>query len=203
MVTSGLILILHAARCRGNKLRKRFPRRPFEIHHDLCCSQRQRLARPNEDWHARPPPRIDEEFGRDKCFNGRIGFDAGHRLIARILAANDMRRIERADRLQQGCFLFPNGIAFLACRRVHRQAGEHLQHVVLKHVADSASLIVEFTTVLDTKFLGHGDLNTVDVNAVPDRLEHGIRKSCIKNVLNLLGEQSDRSGRCFLLEKTG
>ena len=135
-----------------------------------------------------PPPtaKIDEEFGRDKCFNGQIGFDAGHRLIARILAANDMRRIERADRLQQGCFLFPNGIAFLACRRVHRQAGEHLQHVVLKHVADSASLIVEFTTVLDTKFLGHGDLNTIDVNAVPDRLEHGIRKSRIKNVLNRL-----------------
>jgi 6-phosphogluconate dehydrogenase (decarboxylating) len=43
-----------------NNLRKGFPRGSFKIHHDLRCGQRERLARPNINWHTRPPPGIDE-----------------------------------------------------------------------------------------------------------------------------------------------
>ena len=79
---------------------------------------------------------------------------------------------------------------FLARRRIHGEIGEHLKHVVLKHVADGPGLVVEFAAVLHAEILRHGDLDAADMIAVPDRLEHGIGKASIEDVLHrLLAEE--------------
>src|SRR5262249_40067898 len=59
-------------------------------------------------------------------------------------------------------------------------------HVVLKHVANSARLIIEFAAILDTKTFSHSDLNAIDIDTVPYRFKHGIRKPRIKYVLHRL-----------------
>jgi hypothetical protein len=59
--------------------------------------------------------------------------------------------------------------------------GFKAEHVAA--VANGAGLIIEIASILHTEAFRHGDLNAVDVDAVPDRLEHRIRKSRIKYVL--------------------
>ena len=73
---------------------------------------------------------------------------ARHRLIAGILAAHDVRRIERTHGLQQRRLLVAHRLVLFARRRVHRQLRQHLQHVVLHHVADRAGFVVEAAAIL-------------------------------------------------------
>ena len=47
-------------------------------------------------------------------------------------------------------------------RRVHRQVGQHLEQVVLHHVADRPDGVVERAAVGDVEVLGHGDLEVVE-----------------------------------------
>jgi hypothetical protein len=56
---------------------------------------------------------------------------------------------------------------------------EHLDPIAPAAVPKEISLW-DFAAVLHPKTLSHGDLNSVDMDAVPDRFEHGIRKSRIK-----------------------
>ena len=48
---------------------------------------------------------------------------------------------------------------------------KELQHVVLHHVPQGARLFVVGAPVADPDGFAHGDLNVVDVVAVPNRLE--------------------------------
>src|SRR5438105_12947921 len=59
-------------------------------------------------------------------------------------------------------------------RRLHCQEGDHLKQMVLYHISDRADFIIEFSSTRDTKLLGHRNLNTMDVVAVPDRFEKGV-----------------------------
>ena len=97
------------------------------------------------------------------------------------------RRAERAHRLQD---LRPARRASIRCQRpagrLHRQQPDHLQHVILEHVADGAGLLVEPAAPSDAERLGHGDLHAFDVVAVPDRFEERVRESEQQQVLHRL-----------------
>ena len=54
----------------------------------------------------------------------------------------------------------------------------------MEHVPKSAGCIIIPGSVLDTDRLGDGDLDMIDVIAVPDRLEDRVRKSQHEDVLN-------------------
>jgi hypothetical protein len=54
-----------------------------------------------------------------------------------------------------------------ADRRVHGGQGQHLQQVVLDHVAQRANGIVERAAALDTEIFGHRDLHAGHALAVP------------------------------------
>ena len=70
--------------------------------------------------------------------------------------------------------------------RLHQGEGQHLHHVVLDDVAQGAGRLVEAAAVLDPELLGHGDLDLVDVPAVPDGLEDGVGEAQGEDVLDRL-----------------
>ena len=56
--------------------------------------------------------------------------------------------------------------------------------MILHYVADGAGLIVKGAAALDSEIFGHGDLNTLDMSAVPERLQKRIRKTRIKHAVD-------------------
>ena len=96
--------------------------------------------------------------------------------------------------------LQPQRLRVEADRLFHRDQGEQLQQVVLDDVARGADAVVVAGAAADADVLGHGDLHVVDVRAIPDRLEQGVREPQRQDVLDrLLAEvvvdAEDRLGR--------
>ena len=58
--------------------------------------------------------------------------------------------------------------------------------MVLHHVADRAGLLVELPASFHPELLGHGDLDPLDVVAVPDRLEEAVGEPEVEEVLHRL-----------------
>src|SRR5216683_1229023 len=48
--------------------------------------------------------------------------------------------------------------------------------MILHHVADRAGLVVERSPALDSKILGHGDLDALDITPLPEGLQEGVRE---------------------------
>ena len=55
--------------------------------------------------------------------------------------------------------------------------------MVLEHVAQYADAVIKTGTVFQADFFRYGDLNMVDVVAIPNRLEDSIGKAGEENVL--------------------
>ena len=70
--------------------------------------------------------------------------------------------------------------------RLHQGERQDLHDVVLDDVAQRPGGLVEAAAVLDAELLGHGDLDVVDVAAVPDRLEDGVGEAQGQDVLDRL-----------------
>ncbi|MEK6439156.1 hypothetical protein WBK50_09100 [Pseudonocardia sp. T1-2H] len=66
---------------------------------------------------------------------------------------------------------------------VGQHAGQHLQHVVLHHVADRSGAVVEPAAVGHVERLGHGDLDAGDVGAVEEGLEDGVGEAGDQHVV--------------------
>src|SRR5699024_11185444 len=76
-----------------------------------------------------------------------------------------------------------------AHRVLHCREGEELEEVVLDDVPCRADAVVVPGPSSDADVLGHGDLDVVDVVAVPHRLEHLVREAQREDVLDgLLAE---------------
>ncbi len=84
---------------------------------------------------------------------------------------------QRSNRAEYLDLLVTQRFVAFADRRFHREMREHLQQVVLDHVAQRADLLVETAASLDAEVLGHGYLHVVDVVAVPDRLQERVREA--------------------------
>ena len=104
-------------------------------------------------------------------------------LVAVVLTAHNTVRRERAHRFKQRCLLIALGLVVFAGGRIHGEIAEHLQHVILHHVAQRAGFVVELAAIADAKALGHGDLDAADVVAIPDRFENRVGKARVKDVL--------------------
>ena len=66
---------------------------------------------------------------------------------------------------------------------LHGGRRHDLHQVVDDHVADRPDRVVEVAAVLDPEALGHGDLDALDVVAVPERLEHPVREARVEDLL--------------------
>src|SRR5882672_8508069 len=56
--------------------------------------------------------------------------------------------------------------------------------MVLNNVADGSGLIVETASTLDAEVLGHGDLHTLDISAVPKRLDKSVGETERQHVVD-------------------
>src|SRR5262249_10102158 len=133
---------------------------------------------------ALPAPRIDLQAQRSKSLRLRIGRNTVFRTISAELPAYDVFFAERRDGFQNLNLLIADGLAVGSDRRFHRQIGENLEQGILNHVADGSGLVVERAAALDAELLRHGDLDTLDVVAIPIRLYERIREAEVHDVLD-------------------
>src|SRR4029450_3038368 len=114
-------------------------------------------------------------------------------LAARVLPSHDqpleVRGVERTDRPKRLHLLVADRAGVERRRWFHRRQREYLQEVVLEDVAQRSRLLVEGPAMLDAEVLRHGDLHVVDVPAIPQRLEDGVREPEGKDVLDGLLRQ--------------
>ena len=163
-------------------------RRPAELDQDLGARHGKALARADVERHAVPAPGVDLEL------HGGERFDA--RVVARPLFLCGIRGTVRGrrgaasssgNRPQDFDLFVADRLAVGARRRLHRQVGQHLEHVVLDDVADGPRLLVERAAPLDAEVLRHRDLHAFDVVAVPDRFQEtcsqsGNRAGCARAI---------------------
>src|ERR1700733_1557222 len=71
-------------------------------------------------------------------------------------------------------------------RRLHRHEAEEFHYVVLHDVAESARSLVERPATLDADALGCGDLDMIDIVAVPDVFEDAVGEAEDEDVLHRL-----------------
>ena len=85
-----------------------------------------------------------------------------------------MLGVERRNHAEYLDLLIADSVAMHASGGLHGQKSYDLEHVVLDHVADRPSVIVEFPPPLDPEFFCHCDLDTLDVIPIPDRLQEAV-----------------------------
>ena len=141
------------------------PRRALEDDPDLGRLDRHRLAGADEERHAGPAPVVDLEPQGDEGLGLRVGRDALDLAVAAVLAADVAARVGRGHRPEEVGLAVADRVGVGGARRgrLHRDQREHLQEVVLDHVAQRADRVVEAAAVLDPEVLGHRDLDRVDV----------------------------------------
>ena len=160
------------------------------------------LAGAKIEGHALPPPIVDVRLQRDEGLGVALVAEllgiAGHRLAidraARILAGDraclDIARGDRPKRAKHLHFLVAHGGRVEIARRLHRDQREQLEHVVLNHVAQRAGALVIIAAAFEPDGLGDGDLDMVDVRAVPQaaRTSELANRSAMQVLDRLLAE---------------
>ena len=124
-----------------------------------------------------------EVAGHLLALHGAGGVLRAHRDLRHLLGLGRMDRVQHLD------LLVAHVVGGEAHRRLHAKQRQQLQHVVLDQVAQRARVVVVAGAAADAEVLGGGDLDVVDVVAVPDRLEHAVREPERQHVLDgLLAE---------------
>ena len=113
------------------------------------------------------------------------GRDALDRVVSLVLAAHVMRRVRGRHRSEDVETTIGQG--FRPPReRLHRNEREHLEQMVLDHVAEAPDLVIEPAPTLDAEALRHRDLDRLDVLTVPQGLEHLVGEPEVHDVLHRL-----------------
>src|SRR5438445_5616136 len=161
-------------------------RRPAQRDQHLRRGRREALARPDEERHTVPAPRVDvEPRGGERLHRG-VRRDALLLPVATELPANQVVRAERADRPEHLHLLVPDRLVIGRRGSLHLEEPHQQQLSVRDDVADRACLLVEAAATLDAEAFRHRDLHALDVVAVPDRLEEGVREAEDEEVLDRL-----------------
>ena len=159
-------------------------RRAAKLDQHLGRRQRQLLAGAQIERHAGPAPVGNRQPDGGKGFDPGICGNTGFLPVAEILAAHHVAAVQRLDGTQQAGFFVADGLVVAAGRRLHGQAGQHLQQVILDHVPNGAGLLVEMPAAADAKIFRQRDLHIVDVDPVPDRFQKAVGKAEIQQVLH-------------------
>jgi hypothetical protein len=163
-------------------------RHRFELNRDLGGLRRQDLTRAQIERNPLPAPIVDEQAQRTE--GGGLGsrVDAVLAAIALVLPAQRMPvglvLGNRADGLQHLLPFIAQRLGIERGRGLHRHHRQELQQVVLEDVAQDADRVVEMAAMLDADGLGGGDLDMVDVIAVPDGLEDAVGEAQHQHVLD-------------------
>ena len=152
-------------------------RRLLVTHSDLSESLWQPLARPHHKWHAAPAPVVHVDADRGVSLGLGGGRYAGfveipvHRLAvddpALVPAPHNGFGRDGIDRTEDLHLLVAYGVGFETNGRFHRNQRQNLKKVVLDDVADDARVVEILGATFHTESLCHGDVNRVDLGAVP------------------------------------
>ena len=130
----------------------------------------ERLPRLENERHARPPRRRDREHRRrERLRRRRLRADV--RLVAVVLADDDVVELERAARAQHLELLGGDVLGGELERLLHRHQRHHLEQAVLQHVADDAVLIKVAAAPLGGRRLLQDHLRARQVLAGPNSAE--------------------------------
>ncbi len=112
-----------------------------------------------------------------------IAFHAFAVLAAHGAREHVLRRHDR-HRLEDLGLLIANHVGIERNRRLHRHQRNQLEDVIGNHVAHGAGGFVIAAARFHADRLRHGDLDMIDVAAIPDGLEDSIRETEHQNVLD-------------------
>ena len=115
-------------------------RRPAEPDDHLRAGHRQALPGADVERHALPAPGVDLQLQRGIGLHLRVRRDPLLLAVAAELAADDAPRVQRLIAFSTLTFSSRTDSLSVRDRRLHRQVGQHLEEVVLDHVADGARL---------------------------------------------------------------
>ena len=169
-----------------------------ELNHDFGGALGEALAGAEIERNAGPAPVVDLELEGDEGVGVGLGIDVGFLAIAgellavyfagAVLAANGVRedflRREGLNRVQNFGLLVADFVGVEGDGRLHGGHGKELEEMVGNHVAEGASGFVEAAAMLDADGFGSGDLNVVDVVAVPERFDDVVGKPENHDVLD-------------------
>ena len=144
-----------------------------------CLPARMKKGTPDQRQFMMSSRRADEGLRRG------FGVDPLDLPVTLVLPPHVAVRVRAGDRLEQVELRVADRIEIGAGGRgLHGHQSQRLQDVVLDDVPQAPDRVVEAAAVLDPEVLRHRDLHGLDVAAVPDRLEHGIREAQVGDVLN-------------------
>src|ERR1700676_1237383 len=169
-----------------------------KLHDDFGGALREALAGAEVEGNARPAPVVDQKFQGNEGLGVGLRIDVGFFAVARelfavhftraVLAANrvgeDFFGAERLDGVKDFGLLVAAFIGVEGDGRLHGGHGEELEKMIWDHVAESAGGFVEAATMLDADGFGGGDLDVVDVVAIPKGFDDVVRKAKDHDVLN-------------------
>src|SRR5271163_2387169 len=112
-------------------------------------SNRQLLPGAYEDGHSGPSPTVNIELDGNEGLDRGTGGDTRDRAIAVILSAHHRSGRNGTNCFQQNGFLITDRFVIFAGRRLHREVGKDLQHMILNDVAQRARFVIEPAPVLD------------------------------------------------------
>ena len=164
---------------------------------DLGRAVGQALARAQEERDALPARVVDpgahaprtsrrSSRGATRSSSRYPGTSCPSTTPADVLAPDELVRGERAHGLEQLRLAVADVLRGERVGRLHRHEREHLEQVVLDHVAQRAGLLVVAAAPLDAGGLGDRDLDVVDRLAAPRPLDHRVGEPEDQDVLHRL-----------------
>src|SRR5208283_659752 len=173
---------------------------PAELDDNFGGTLGKSLAGAEVEGNASPAPVVDLEFYGDESFSVGLRIDvglaaiAGDRLAAHlafaILAAEhageDFLGAERLDGVEDFGLFVADFIGVEGDGRFHGGHGKELEKMVGNHVAESAGGFIEAAAMLDPDGFGGGNLDMVDVMAVPERFDDVVGEAEDHDVLDRL-----------------
>ncbi len=175
-------------------------RRLLEANCHFRALRSQGLASAQIERHAGPAPVVDGQLHRRVGFCDAGGIDIrGVAIVPDLLVAVATRHVLSADGVVERLFgsldldggqhfaLFrTHRVRIEPRRRFHSDQRQQLKQMVRHHVAHGTGRVIEAAAAADINGFRHGDLDMIDVIAIPDRLEHAVGEAEHQDVLHRL-----------------
>ena len=113
-----------------------------------------------------------------------LAVDNSFTVLATNHVGQDVFGVDRLNGVQDFGLLVANFVRIEGDGRLHGRHGEELKEVIGNHVAERAGGFVETTAVFDADGFRGGDLNVIDVIAIPERLDDVVGKAEDHHVLH-------------------
>ena len=111
---------------------------------------------------------------------------ASCRVLSAYCKPVDILIVHGVDRTEDLFLLIPDEIRLESDGRFHGNERDELHDMVLYNVSHYAGLLIKGASLLDPDILGNSDLDVVDVPAVPELFEYGVRKAEEDDILHRL-----------------